>query len=314
MDLGTQFCERCGRDRDSYASARNTYHDCPACGAACCADCWNLVDGAASPVRRSGWSTRRDPGSSSAPRRSQHRPQPGTPTPTCAARMPLLPPGKRPGARRGSARRMRRQRGRCPMAPPTRGAARSPRRCPPRPAASGAGPGASAWPQARAGSSSPALPSSPWAPRRRRGSPLPSPRRSSRRLFRSPRRLPLPPRPRRARHAPRARPSGQRRRHPPRTPASSCRGPPRARRRAPPRAPPAPDPASRQADRGRAADAEADAEADAGAHAGPDARPDERDQRPLTVREGAGAARTRGSPAALPAGACTTGTSACRTR
>ena len=46
MDLGTQFCERCGRDRDSFASARNTYRDCPACGAACCADCWNLVDGA----------------------------------------------------------------------------------------------------------------------------------------------------------------------------------------------------------------------------------------------------------------------------
>jgi hypothetical protein len=46
VDLGTQFCERCGRDRDSFASARNTYRDCPACGAACCADCWNLVDGA----------------------------------------------------------------------------------------------------------------------------------------------------------------------------------------------------------------------------------------------------------------------------
>jgi hypothetical protein len=46
VDLGTQFCERCGRDRDSFASARNEYRDCPACGAACCADCWNLVDGA----------------------------------------------------------------------------------------------------------------------------------------------------------------------------------------------------------------------------------------------------------------------------
>ena len=46
MDLGTQFCERCGRDRDSFASARNLYRDCPSCGAACCADCWNLVDGA----------------------------------------------------------------------------------------------------------------------------------------------------------------------------------------------------------------------------------------------------------------------------
>ncbi len=46
MDLGTQFCERCGRDRDSFPSARNEYRDCPACGAACCADCWNLVDGA----------------------------------------------------------------------------------------------------------------------------------------------------------------------------------------------------------------------------------------------------------------------------
>jgi hypothetical protein len=46
VDLGTQFCERCGRDRDSFPSARNLYRDCPACGAACCADCWNLVDGA----------------------------------------------------------------------------------------------------------------------------------------------------------------------------------------------------------------------------------------------------------------------------
>lgn len=46
VDPGTQFCERCGRDRDSFASARNTYRDCPSCEAACCADCWNLVDGA----------------------------------------------------------------------------------------------------------------------------------------------------------------------------------------------------------------------------------------------------------------------------
>ena len=46
VDLGTQFCERCGRDRDTVASARGTYRDCPSCGAACCADCWNLADGA----------------------------------------------------------------------------------------------------------------------------------------------------------------------------------------------------------------------------------------------------------------------------
>ncbi|HYN48728.1 MAG TPA: hypothetical protein VER83_07655, partial [Candidatus Nanopelagicales bacterium] len=44
VDVASQFCERCGRDRDSFASARNTYRDCPSCGAACCADCWNLVD------------------------------------------------------------------------------------------------------------------------------------------------------------------------------------------------------------------------------------------------------------------------------
>ncbi len=46
VDLGSQFCERCGRDRDTYPSARNLYRDCPECGAACCADCWNLVEGA----------------------------------------------------------------------------------------------------------------------------------------------------------------------------------------------------------------------------------------------------------------------------
>jgi hypothetical protein len=46
VDLGTQFCERCGRDRDTVTSARGAYRDCPRCGAACCADCWNLVDGA----------------------------------------------------------------------------------------------------------------------------------------------------------------------------------------------------------------------------------------------------------------------------
>ncbi len=46
MDFGTQFCERCGRDRDTVTSARAAFRDCPSCGAACCADCWNLVDGA----------------------------------------------------------------------------------------------------------------------------------------------------------------------------------------------------------------------------------------------------------------------------
>jgi len=44
VDLGAQFCERCGRDRDTVTSARSAYRDCPRCGAACCADCWNLVD------------------------------------------------------------------------------------------------------------------------------------------------------------------------------------------------------------------------------------------------------------------------------
>ena len=46
VDLGTQFCERCGQDRDTVTSARGAYRDCPRCGAACCADCWNLVDAA----------------------------------------------------------------------------------------------------------------------------------------------------------------------------------------------------------------------------------------------------------------------------
>jgi hypothetical protein len=46
VDLGAQYCERCGRDRDTVASAHGSYRGCPSCGAACCADCWNLVDGA----------------------------------------------------------------------------------------------------------------------------------------------------------------------------------------------------------------------------------------------------------------------------
>jgi hypothetical protein len=72
----------------------------------------------------------------------------------------------------------------------------------------------------------------------------------------------------------------------------------------------APDTSTRQADRGRAADAEADT----GANSSPNARPDPRYRHSLNVRAGAGAARTRRSPAVLPAGACTTGTSASRTR
>jgi hypothetical protein len=44
VDLGAQFCERCGRDRDTVTSGRAAYRDCPRCGAACCPDCWNLVD------------------------------------------------------------------------------------------------------------------------------------------------------------------------------------------------------------------------------------------------------------------------------
>ena len=46
VDLGAQFCEHCGRDRDWYTSTRSTYRDCPTCRAACCADCWNVADGA----------------------------------------------------------------------------------------------------------------------------------------------------------------------------------------------------------------------------------------------------------------------------
>jgi hypothetical protein len=44
VDLGIQFCERCGRDRDALVGARAAFRDCPSCGAACCPDCWNLVD------------------------------------------------------------------------------------------------------------------------------------------------------------------------------------------------------------------------------------------------------------------------------
>jgi hypothetical protein len=46
VDLGIQFCERCGRDRDTLVGARAAFRNCPSCGAACCEDCWNLVDGA----------------------------------------------------------------------------------------------------------------------------------------------------------------------------------------------------------------------------------------------------------------------------
>ncbi len=46
MDLGAQFCERCGRDSDSFASAHISLHACPGCGVTCCSDCWNLVDAA----------------------------------------------------------------------------------------------------------------------------------------------------------------------------------------------------------------------------------------------------------------------------
>jgi len=46
VNRGAQFCEHCGRDRDWFVSAQSTYRDCPTCGAACCADCWNLGDGA----------------------------------------------------------------------------------------------------------------------------------------------------------------------------------------------------------------------------------------------------------------------------
>lgn len=46
MDEAIQFCERCGRDRDAFVASRATFRDCPACGSACCPDCWNLVDGA----------------------------------------------------------------------------------------------------------------------------------------------------------------------------------------------------------------------------------------------------------------------------
>jgi len=82
---------------------------------------------------------------------------------------------------------------------------------------------------------------------------------------------------------------------------------------------PPPDAATRPADRRRPAgtapcDREADDAPQREARAGPDTPAERRDERPLTVREAAGAARTRRSPAARPAGACTTGTSDRRRR
>lgn len=44
MDLGIVFCERCGRDRDAFATTRPAFRACPSCGSACCPDCWNLLD------------------------------------------------------------------------------------------------------------------------------------------------------------------------------------------------------------------------------------------------------------------------------
>jgi hypothetical protein len=44
VDLGIVFCERCGRDRDAFATTRAAFRACPSCGSACCPDCWNLLD------------------------------------------------------------------------------------------------------------------------------------------------------------------------------------------------------------------------------------------------------------------------------
>ena len=63
VDLGTQFCERCGRDRDTVASARGTYRDCPSCGAA-----GTMRKQFAAPAihfKGSGWA-KKDRGSSSS--------------------------------------------------------------------------------------------------------------------------------------------------------------------------------------------------------------------------------------------------------
>ena len=46
VELRAQFCESCGRDGDSFASAGISIHACPRCGVASCSDCWNGVDGA----------------------------------------------------------------------------------------------------------------------------------------------------------------------------------------------------------------------------------------------------------------------------
>ena len=45
-ELDAQFCERCGRDRESFASAGISLHACASCAVVCCSDCWNLVEGA----------------------------------------------------------------------------------------------------------------------------------------------------------------------------------------------------------------------------------------------------------------------------
>ena len=46
VEFGARFCERCGRDQDSFASAGISLHSCTSCGVVCCSDCWNLVEGA----------------------------------------------------------------------------------------------------------------------------------------------------------------------------------------------------------------------------------------------------------------------------
>jgi len=45
-DAAIQFCEKCGRDRETFPTGSEVMRVCPRCTSACCPDCWNLVAGA----------------------------------------------------------------------------------------------------------------------------------------------------------------------------------------------------------------------------------------------------------------------------
>ena len=309
MDLGTQFCERCGRDRDSLVSTRNTYRDCPSCGAACCADCWNLVEGAClvcAPFRLVDATTPPRIVVAAAPLASSTdgadpyadlrgaepvlgswdaswgtaRQRPKEAAPAGIAPLQVAPDAWRAVIAEAE-----------PVAARTKG-----RRAGRIGLAAGA-----AW-VVVAGLAMVALGASPQAT-------VPVPPEATPTVAPTEVATPVPARPT---ATPRqARPA----RRDPATQATGGSGEPRgsspADHAAPDPAPDAaPDAATRQAGRRPAA---GDAAAHRPAHAGPgpgDARPEPRRGHPLTVRGAAGAAQTRRWPAARPGGACTTGTSA----